>query len=210
MALGFKRESIQLITVPQHYQMQGGNLEAVMAENTGEPIAWGTTLQRVHYGNAGRKKAIDDAFLNIEGRDKLSQGGSFEQKTTNSIFLIPVLLSIFALVKHKAFKDEREWRLTTAEHFGPFSPSQVSALSESGFLFLSGVPSITIDVKFREGGPGAFRPYTEIKFPKSALVNVVLGPTVDPVLGVSTVRRVLDRYGFQNTQIGTSKLPYRP
>jgi hypothetical protein len=53
-----------------------------------------------------------------------------------------------------------------------------------------------VDVKFREGGSAAFRPYVEIPFPKAALMEAIVGPTVDAEKGIATARRLLGRFGF--------------
>jgi hypothetical protein len=181
----------------------------VVTQNTGEPFTGAAELQKVRYGPAGRKQMIDEAIQQIEFHCNSNEVGTAEIKIGTCIFLMPTLLSMLAVVKHEGFEDEREWRLTMSEYFGPFSPTQISALGDSGVLPVN-LPPMKTNMKFREGGPGAFRPYTEIPFDESALVDVVLGPTVNPVLGASTVRSVLRRHGFWNVPIEASKLPYRP
>ena len=72
-----------------------------------------------------------------------------------------------------------------------------------------GIPLETVDVQFREGGPALFRPYTTLPFKKSALVQVVLGPSVNAELATPFTRRLLDRHGFRHTAIVPSMQPYR-
>jgi hypothetical protein len=71
------------------------------------------------------------------------------------------------------------------------------------------MPPATVDVQFRDGGPALFKPYTAIPFPKSALVKVVLGPNINAELAEPVTQRLLDRYGFSETAIVPSEVPYR-
>ena len=101
--------------------------------------------------------------------------------------------------------------LTIPEHFGT-APPQIRALSKLGATYLEGYGQGgfgTLDVEFRQGGSAIFRPYTSLRFDKSALVEVVLGPNLQLRSIESTVRRLLNRYGFRHTKISRSTSSYR-
>jgi hypothetical protein len=215
MALGFDFERIQMLEVPFFYHTPTGDLVAVPATVSGTdtqiPFEWGAYVQPVRYGDAEREKAINEVFWQIEQICGPNDVGTTAQKVVNSIFRIPQYLSMLALVKNDGFKNEHEWRLTTSEHFGDFSGSLLSALSQvEGYQFYGQGPLMTVNVLFRDGGSRGFRPYTKIPFDKAALVEVVLGPAVDAERVTLSTRRLLDRYGFRHTKIVASTKTYRP
>jgi hypothetical protein len=80
-------------------------------------------------------------------------------------------------MKHAAFEDEREHRITITEHLGSRSASQMSALStlDQPFSDFAQGPLQTLDVRFRPGGPTMFKRYVSLPF-DAALVKVVTGP----------------------------------
>ena len=59
------------------------------------------------------------------------------------------------LVKHAAFEDEREHRLTITEHLGGRTAMQLTALStlDQPFSDFAQGTLDTVDVRFRSGGP---------------------------------------------------------
>lgn len=113
-------------------------------------------------------------------------------------------------MKHDGFKSEQEWRLTIPEQFPTSTAAQISALlALEPDVMWNGMPKTTVNVRFREGGQALFKPYTSVPFPKSALVEVVLGPNVNAHLAKPVLRRLLDRHGFCDTKIRPSTMPYR-
>lgn len=210
VALGFNTESILMLKVPYYNHTATGDLVPMLAANTKEHVTWGATLGKVGYGTDARAEAISQELWQIEQVCGTNDVGNRSQKTFNCIHRIPIQLSNLGLVKHEGFKSEQEWRLTIPEHLPSTSASQLSALNElEGFPTFLGFPLTTVNVQFREGGSALFKPYTALPFEKSALVEVVLGPNINAELAGPPTRRLLDRHGFQHTQIVPSALPYR-
>lgn len=216
VAIGFDREKIQVVHAPYFYHTATGDLVAVPAIESGtnkkSQLTWGSFLQQVQYGEEAREAAVAHALWEVEQYGGKNDAGSFSNKVGNAIFRIPGFLSNMALVKHADFKSESEWRLAMSENFGSFWTGSMLAFSQiEGSEPFSQGPLMTLDVKFREGEPAGFKPYTKLSFNKSALVKVILGPgTKDKQLGLSTTRRILDRYGFRHTQVEVSTSPLRP
>jgi hypothetical protein len=212
VAIGFDSESIQLLPVPYGKRPAAGDFVPERAANTGEPITWGAILGKVGYGAEAREAAIGQELWQIEQHCGANDVGSFDARVFSCIQLIPIQLVGLALVKHEGFQSEQEWRLSIPEHFPSGSSSQLGALKALEALpklAWDSMPIMTVDVQFREGGPGLFKPYTALPFEKSALVKVVLGPNVNPELATPVTRRLLDRHGFQHTEVVPSTMPYR-
>ena len=90
------------------------------------------------------------------------------------------------------------------------NPSTIAALKHvMPHVQWGAMPRTMIDVKFREGGQALFKPYTNLPFKKSALVEVVLGPNVNAGLAAPVIRRLLDHHGLNHTSIEPSSMPYR-
>ena len=161
MAVGFDSESIQFIKVPYFYHTPTGELVPVLSTvsgtNTQVPLEWGAVLQQVEYGDAAREEAIGEVLSQAEQICGPDGVGTTAQKVVNSIFRIPLYLSMLALVKNSGFQSEREWRITIPEHFGSFSMSLMTALSQvEGYQYYGQGPLMTLNVLFREGGRAAF------------------------------------------------------
>jgi hypothetical protein len=210
VALGFDAEQIFMLKVPYFRHIVGGKLEPLTADNTGEQMTWPAVLRQVTYGVEERQKAIAGELYQIEQACGTDDASSPYSRKFNLIHRVPSHLGSLAHVKHDGFKSEQEWRLTIQEHFPGSTASQISALTDLNPRVLwSSIPKTTVDVKFREGGHALFKPYTSVPFPKSALVEVVLGPNVKADLAKPVFRRLLDRHGFQRTVIRPSTMPYR-
>ncbi|MDT5065870.1 MAG: hypothetical protein QOK02_2025 [Mycobacterium sp.] len=112
-------------------------------------------------------------------------------------------------MKHSDYQDEREHRITITEHHGGRSLSQMSALHSLGepFSVYAQGALTTVDVQFRADPEKAFTPYVRLPFERDALVKVIVGPTVKHHVAEATVRRMLDRNGFRNTEIELSQSP---
>ena len=80
------------------------------------------------------------------------------------------LLQVLAIVKHSAFREEREWRIVS-----PYFPKYTVA-----------------DVKFREGA-SMLLPYTELKLPDEGNLfeEVILGPSQDTNLSFAALSAYL-------------------
>ncbi len=178
----------------------------------GQPVTWLSLLHKVGYGDAARETTIKQAMSLIENVCKLpGTNNNHAVMVANLISQMSALLPQLPLVKDRAFEYESEWRLTIPEHFG-YSPPQIRALTQLGGTSLAGLRERgfgTLNVEFRPGGSAIFKPYTSLPFDKSALVEVVLGPNLQLPSIESTVRRLLDRYGFRHTKICRSALSYR-
>jgi hypothetical protein len=215
VALGFDFESIRTLKIPYFHHTSTGDLvparATVSGTDTQVDVNWGAFCQKVGYGDAAREKAIDYEIRRIEQSCGTNDVGTLSQRMYNCIHMIPIQLEALALVKHDGFKSEQEWRITTQEHFGFSTLSQLNALNRLEGIpkIAGGLPLETVDVQFREGGPALFRPYTAMPFQKSALVQMVLGPNVNAELATPVIRRLLDRHGFRHTKIDPSSMPYR-
>jgi hypothetical protein len=219
LALGFDSERIGMLNVPQYHHARGGQLVPVTAivadpsapaQETVE-LRWGAFLQKVSYGDAARDRVVDGLIDVVERCCDTNEVGSFRQKVANCIFQTHALVHRLPLVKHSAFVDEQEHRITITEHFGGRSLSQMSALSSLGKPFSDFAQGAleTVDVQFRLGSSTMYRPYVELPFDRAALVKVVTGPAVKHQLVEPTVRRILDRNGFRDTVIEASQSPFQ-
>ena len=97
------------------------------------------------------------------------------------------LLQILAIVKHSAFREEREWRIVS-----PYFPNYTVA-----------------DVKFREGA-SMLLPYTELKLPDDGNLfeEVILGPSQDLNLSFSALSAYLSNRRVCNRTVN-SQIPLR-
>jgi hypothetical protein len=137
--------------------------------------------------------------------------GSFNHKVGNSVFRTHALVHQLPLVKHAAFEDESEHRVTLTEHLGGRTAMQITALASLGQPFSDFAQGTldTVNVRFRTDGRTLFKPYVSLPFDHAALVEVVIGPAIKHQLVEPTVRRMLDRNGFRHTTIEVSELPYQ-
>jgi hypothetical protein len=172
---------------------------------------WGAFLQKVAYGDAARDRVVDGLIDTVERCCDRNDVGSFGQKVANCISQTHALVHRLPLVKHSAFEDEQEHRITITEHFGGRSFSQKRALSSLGqpFSHFAQGALETVDVQFRLSGSTMFKPYVSLPFDRAALVKVVTGPAVKHQLVEATMRRVLDRNGFRDTAIEASQSPFQ-
>jgi hypothetical protein len=229
IALGFDSERIRGLHVPIFNHTPGGRLVPLMAwvaesvpadlpegespppPTRQEPMTWLAVLQKVRYGDVERDRLVDDLIDVVERSGDKNGVGSFNQKVGNSVFRTHAHVHWLPLVKDAAFDDEREHRITITEHLGGRTARAFAALSTLGKPFSDFAQGTldTVDVRFRPGGPTMFKPYVALPFDHAALVEVVTGPAVKHQLVEATVRRMLDRNGFRDTQIAASELPYQ-
>jgi len=210
IALGFDPERIRGLDVPIFHHTPGGRLGPVRDQNK-DPLKWKAILQKVAYGDTERDRVVDGLIDVVEKNCGKNGIGDLNHKVGNSIFQTHALVHRLPLVKHAAFEDEQEHRITISEHLGGRSASQRTALSTLGqpFSDLAQGPLQTLDVLFRPGGATLFKPYVSIPFDHAALVKVMMGPSIKHRLVEPTVRRMLDRNGFRHTTIEASDLPYQ-
>jgi hypothetical protein len=229
IALGFDSERIQALKVPIFHHAQGGRLDPVLAwaadpapadlpegespppPTRQEPLTWGALLQQVRYGDVERDRLVGNLIDVVERSGDKNGVGSFNQKVANLIFRTHAHVHWLPLVKHGAFEDEQEHRITITEHLGGRTLMQRTALATLGkpFSNFAQGPLQTVEVRFRPGGPTLFKPYVALPFDHAALVEVVIGPANKHQLVEPTVRRMLDRNGFRDTEIEASELPYQ-
>lgn len=174
-------------------------------------MTWGAMLQQVRYGDAERDRLVDHLIDVVARRGDKNGVGSFDGKVANLIFGTHAHVHLLPLVKHDAFEDEQEHRITITEHFGGRALMQRTALSTLGqpFSDLAQGTLDTVDVRFRRDGRTLFKPYVSLPFDHAALVEVVTGRSIKHDLVEATVRRVLDRNGFRHTKVKASELPYQ-
>ena len=219
IALGFDSERIGRLKVPQYHRHPDGKLTPVRATtsdgNGGTKeivVEEDTILQKVAYGDAARDRLIDgllDLVRQCSGKNDCAR--DFKSKVFSCIWQTHALIYQLPLVKHSAFEDEQEHRLTISEYFSGQSLSQRRALSSFGHPYTA-LPQETleaIDTRFRSGGATMFKPYVRVPFEPQALVSVVTGPAVKHQLVESTIRRMLDLNGFRDTKIEASQLPFQ-
>lgn len=204
--------------MPQYHHSPGGALIPAKATLAGGPTSgqevefeWGALLQKVSYGDAARDRVVDDLIDTVQRCCDKNDVGTFNAKVANCISQTHALVHRLPLVKHSAFEDEQEHRLTITEHFGGRSASYMQAVQGLGMPFSAFAqgPLVTVDVQFRPGESTMFKPYVELPFEREALVKMVTGPAVKRQLVEATVRRILDRNGFRSTTIEASRSPFQ-
>ncbi len=97
------------------------------------------------------------------------------------------LLQVLSIIKHKAFAEEREWRIVSTY-----------------------LPNYTVpEIKFREGA-SMLLPYIEMQPPKDCLLfdEVILGPTEHNDLSMEALSTYLSNKGVCSKTI-SSGIPYR-
>lgn len=213
-ALGFDAERIGFLKVPQYNHAPNGKLVPVKAILSGGPtsgqqveLTWPANLQKVRYGDDARNLVVDGLIDTVQRIAETS--GTFDNNVGNCIFQTHALVHRLPLVKHSDYQDEREHRSTITEHHGGRSLNQMRALHSLGepFSWAAQGPLTTVGVQFRPDDSKVFIPYVRLPFDREALVKVVIGPVVKHHLAKTTVRRLLDRYGFRETEIETSNAP---
>ena len=218
IALGFDSEAIRTVDVPSFHHNPKGQLTQMTAltqvsgDNYKRQLFTSKGfLQKVGYGDEHRDRVVDDLIDHVETICENNGVGPFNHKVGNSIFQTHALVHRLPLVKHDAFEDEEEHRITITEHLGGKSLMQLKALStlDPPFTDVAQGALETLDVRFRPGGPTMFKPYVVLPFDHAALVEVVTGPAIKHQLVEATVRRMLDRNGFRDTEIEASGLPYQ-
>jgi hypothetical protein len=211
VAMGFDSEAIQALKAPFFNHAPGGELLPVTDQNK-RHVDWPAYLQKVKYGDEERDQLVD-GLLGIVERicEDEESSGHFDHNVGNCIFQTTAMVYRLPLIKHDAFADELEWRVTIAEHMGGRSLLQLTALGKLGTPFSDFAQGAltTLDVRFRPGGPTQFKPYVALDFAHEALVDVVLGPAIKNSMAGPTLRRMLDRNGFRHTALRRSTLPYQ-
>src|SRR6201999_2465472 len=96
---------------------------------------WGAILQQVRYGEVERDRLVDNLIDVVERSGDKNGVGSFDAKVANLIFRTHAHVHWLPLVKHAAFDDEHEHRITITEHLGGRSLMQRTALSRLGKPF---------------------------------------------------------------------------
>lgn len=207
VALGFDAEKIRVLQAGYHHQHEAGKLSAVLDQNQ-QPVTWGCFLLPVEYGDSARDTLVTNL---VEMVRSIGTTGDPATDAHNYISQLGGILPHVPLVKHDAFQDEREHRITASEHFGGMTLLQRKAMAALGAPFTSfaKTPKMTLDVKFRSSGATLFTPYVELPLPRDALVTVVLGPSVTDPLAPVTVSRMLERNGYLDTTVEKSELPYQ-
>lgn len=180
-AIGFRYEALSQVRVGE-----SGPL-------IGEP-------QRVLYGEKGGKEQVVRLYRQL-GKLMLTVAQILNQneearKSGNPVSDEKPYLGSFgpklpelATVKHKAFEEEREWRLILSEEY-----ENVAEL----------VPD------FRAGGVGGVLPYLRLNVPEGAITSVRVGPGEETDLRVLMAQQALARYGHHDVKVLTSDAPYRP
>jgi hypothetical protein len=98
------------------------------------------------------------------------------------------LNKIAPMFKHESFSTEQEWRLITR----PMSSTS------SGFRLREGQSSIIPYCRVPLSHEGRF-----------PLVEVVIGPTIDPERSAAAVQTLLVSRGLKDVAVGVSEVPYR-
>lgn len=207
VALGFDSEKIHVLHAGYNYQSEAGQVTPVLDQNQ-RPVTWPCILQPVEYGDSARDTLVSNL---VEIVRSIGTTGDPATDAHNYISQLGGILPHVPMVKHGAFQDEREHRITASEHFGGMTLLQRQAMAGLGAPFTSfaQTPKMTLGVKFRPSGHTLFTPYVELPLPRDALVTVVLGPSVTDPLAPVTVSRMLERHGYLDTTVEKSELPYQ-
>jgi len=200
VALGFDAEAVARIRVPLH------SLTPMLCNTQPEQMV---SLHKVKYGKCERRLHVDRLVEMVRSCGKRN-GVDIEYRIGNLISMLPALMESLSLIKDAGFKDEREHRLVLHEFQG-YTDKWRAALSgqPQPYSDLAKASPLTVDVRFRAAGPALFKPYILLPFDRSALTEVVIGPSNKNHLAKPTVEKFLRRYGFANTEVSLSKRPYQ-
>ncbi|MDV6265071.1 DUF2971 domain-containing protein [Rhodococcus globerulus] len=135
----------------------------------------------VGYGSKKAKLICDELVESIvEQEANASYMGQWPQLFTSSIALWKM-----CLVKHKAFEDEREWRLVMADFVQKPIP------------------------EFRSSATLGVVPYIVLNLPKKAIKSIVVGPGRHAKLRAESVKQLLTQLGISDVEVINSEVPFR-
>ncbi|MCV7277037.1 DUF2971 domain-containing protein [Mycolicibacter arupensis] len=200
VALGFNAEAIAKVRAPLY------SLTPMLCNVQPEQMA---SLHKVNYGKVARRVHVDRLIQMVKSCGK-QDGVDTQYRIGNLISMFPALIESLSLTKDSGFKDEREHRLVLHEFQGYTDKwREILSRQPQPYSDLAKTSPLTVDVQFRAAGPSLFKPYILLPFDRSALMEVVIGPSNKNNLTKPTVEKFLRRYGFSNTEVSLSKRPYQ-
>lgn len=207
-ALGFDRDLIDPIQVPIWRHTTTGTHTKVRDALTGKHFTQPAYRRKVGYGARNRKQVVQGLLDAVEA---ICTEHSSEVNVGNLVFQFPALIDRVALAKNAVFKHEREHRICIREHVGGRSANERRALVALGEPFASMAAGTldTVDVRFRTARSTGFKPYVELPLARESLKEVVVGPLNSFRRVEPSVRRLLDRYGFRDTIVCKSTVPFQ-
>lgn len=209
-ALGFDSKLIETLQVPMWSHTTTSRHKPIIDQATGKQFTAPASRRKVGYGEKVREDIVSGLLGAVLGIcDEDNYQSSLETDIANCIFQTSALINRVAMAKDAVFEGECEHRIYINEHFGARSAKQRRALSSLPEPFPSFALGTldTVDVQFRPSPNTVFKPYIELPFDRDALKEVVIGPIHKHRLAQETIRRLLDRYAFRDTEIRTSDLP---
>lgn len=118
----------------------------------------------------------------LEKVSQMSDENDILKQKINALYDMSVYAS--ALVKHPAFKFEREWRI-------------IETSKKSN------------DIHYKTNAKGELIPFIEIRIPISKLSRLVIGPCCDNPFQKRTIEELLRKIGMKNCKVIQSKVPYK-
>lgn len=142
-------------------------------------------LRPVDYGEQAIDRLCNELLRHFDDRDVSGLDGC-DYGCEGYIEAVSFCLPQIALVKHEAFKQEKEWRLVVPHYNLKYD-----------------------EVKVRPGTQGVV-PYVELGFPREAVAEIVIGPGGD-FHSVRAARALLAQHNYDTTKvhIAHSAAPFR-
>jgi hypothetical protein len=158
-------------------------------------------LAKVEYDASEQKKRLknilDGAYSALKGDSLMASAG--EPFKTVDFLLYAFVTQWACCVKHKAFKEEQEWRITVFPSYAHSSP------------FYGEPPRLAHHPELR-AHRGRLLPYVIVK-PKAEkfdIESITVGPSNTQLLDAKAVELLRDQLGLDGVKVLLSDIPLQP
>lgn len=169
---------------------------ALSTDNLGCEGSSGMRISKVEYDESKQRSSLHKIL--DAAHEQLTMNPSEQDRVLRFLNLHVTEWACF--VKHKAFHEEREWRITVFPSFG--------GLRNPGAAFPGNVPRLASHMKLRERR-GRLLPYLIIK-PKASrfdIQSVTVGPSKTQALDAKAVELLKEKLGLGHVEVVLSDIP---